>query len=412
MTPSRTASIPFRSLVGAVGLLGCLSAFAAAPAGAVIAGKVASERATPWIADLGTCGGTLVAPDRVLTAAHCVKAYADQPPRFWGKVAVGARRTADHSTRYGFFEVSGKQKAAAAHRLAVPVARRAAASVPGLEVAAVAVHPRYRELGNAAAYDVAVLRLAHPVTARPLPPAAPGDGSDAAGAPVTVFGRGQISHSGLGALGGKTDPRRTLRSGAIALIRDTTCTRLYAPTPDDFDPSNMICARDPRKKPLAKAGARYTTACYGDSGGPLAGRTRVKKPVLVGIVSWGGGRKGDSCGQRDNYPGVYARVAKLRDFALAADPGWQPRPTAAPAVQGVVAANQRVTCGGATFDRPAVVRETSWMIAGRLVKATTGDLLIPADAVGKPIACAVRAKGDTGTGTSDGSAPVVVAAAP
>ncbi|XP_017051169.1 trypsin alpha-3 [Drosophila ficusphila] len=58
----------------------------------------------------------------------------------------------------------------------------------------------------------------------------------------------------------------------------------------------MICAASANKD-----------ACQGDSGGPL-----VSGGQLVGVVSWG-----NECALA-NYPGVYANVAELRSWVLAA----------------------------------------------------------------------------------------------
>jgi hypothetical protein len=49
----------------------CVALVGAAPAGAVVGGEPVAPETVPWLASLG-CGGTLVAPDRVLTAGHCV----------------------------------------------------------------------------------------------------------------------------------------------------------------------------------------------------------------------------------------------------------------------------------------------------------------------------------------------------
>ncbi|EDS42890.1 trypsin 7 [Culex quinquefasciatus] len=83
-----------------------------------------------------------------------------------------------------------------------------------------------------------------------------------------------------------------LRATNVPTVNQEECRRAYSGIHEITD--RMICAG-------FQAGGM--DACQGDSGGPLvAGRT------VVGVVSWGKG-----CAQ-PGYPGVYGRVAAVRDW--------------------------------------------------------------------------------------------------
>ena len=68
---------------------------AAAPSGAVVGGEPVAPESVPWLADVAGCGGMLVAPDRVLTAGHCVK---NVPLSHIAGVLVGTEQR--HGTRF------------------------------------------------------------------------------------------------------------------------------------------------------------------------------------------------------------------------------------------------------------------------------------------------------------------------
>jgi secreted trypsin-like serine protease len=126
---------------------------AAAPAGAVVGGQPVAPESVPWFASIAGCGGTLVAPDRVLTAGHCV---------------------AHRSMK----ELEVIQVGGAYH-----------------ETARVAMHPGWRhENGGNVLEDVAIIELDAPVTT--VAPVTLG-GVNASRA--TILGRGRSTVPGSGA---------------------------------------------------------------------------------------------------------------------------------------------------------------------------------------------------------------------
>jgi hypothetical protein len=328
-------------------------------ADAVIRGNAVPESRYAWMADMMSCGGTLITPTRVLTAAHCVV-----PLEGYDEITL----------TLGSSFTSGKR----------------------LKVRRYARDPRYqshpREL--MVRYDIAVLELAEPVTeVKPLPVA---QSDPPAGTRATIIGHGRRRFFGLDLDDiperFRRDVGRPLVSGKQEIVSDADCRSYYAHNrykDDFFDPADMICSLDPRKTPSKSPGATWTSVCMGDSGGPL-----ISRGELVGVVSWS-----EWCGLRHD-PAVFARVSKLRDFAFG-EPVWAPVAVGVPTVE---AAGGRLTCVAPQFEGPAEPYGAAWTENGLLMPKVSG--LRIEGKPGRQYTCAIRARNAGGTSRSRASAQV------
>ncbi|WP_317494421.1 serine protease [Haloechinothrix sp. LS1_15] len=173
------------------------------------------------------CGGTLIARDTVVTAAHCV---ANVPRR-------------------GFHVVAGRQDTRSDEGTERQVER-------------VWIPEDYRSVRDGS--DLAVLTLERPVSHRGIDYARQGQGHlYAEGTMGTIYGWGRTSEGGSSA--------HRLRAADVPIRPHADCERAY----DDYDRDSMVCAGYPEGG---------VDACQGDSGGPL-----IVDGTLVGIISWGEG---------------------------------------------------------------------------------------------------------------------------
>ena len=261
-----------------------------------------------------------------------------------------------------------------------------------LKVRRHARHPRFESNGLMTRYDLALLELAEPVQGvTPLPVA---EDDPPAGTSATILGHGRRRWFGLDLDATPKrfiDHTRPLVSGAQRIVSDAACRSYYATNRykrDFFDAADMICSLDPRSAPSRAAGAPWTSVCVGDSGGPL-----VSRGALVGVVAWS-----EWCGLRHD-PAVFARVSKLRDFALG-EPVWAPVAVAAPQI--VVEAGQ-LRCVAPAFDGPAEVYGAIWTEDGMIVPKAAALTL--AARPGHRYTCSMRARNAGGTSRSAASAP-------
>jgi secreted trypsin-like serine protease len=323
-------------------LAGVAALGAAAPAAAVVGGQLADEATVPWFASLNGCGGVLVAPDRVVTAGHCV-----------------AHRS---MKELEFVEVGGMLH----------------------KTARVAMHPGWRHAnGENLRDDVAIVQLAG--AAAGIVPATLGATRPAQ---ATIIGRGRSTAPGSGS-GERFDS--ALRGATLRLMSDASCARAFKHHKGNggerFDAARMLCAID------VDGRAPLSSGCNGDSGGPLYTGTPAA-PVVLGIVSWGGAK----CGA-DHLPSVFADAARYRSFLLDPAPTWAPLTPDPAKIVGTRKVGAKLTCATSGFTGRPTKLAYQWQRQGGrkvvVVSRARTYTVRKADA-GHPLVCAVEASNDGG----------------
>ncbi|UUN29597.1 serine protease [Streptomyces sp. FIT100] len=255
------------ALVAAAALVPLAQPAPASADSVVIGGRPVRSVDSPWVVAVSSrdrfggmragqfCGGVVVAPTKVLTAAHCLSREVLGAP---------AEQVRDLQV------IAGREQLLGSGGQEIPVQEAKVA-------------PTYDPRTNSG--DLAVLTLSKALPAsQVIGTAGQGDTAYRTGTAAEVYGWGDTTGAGTYAY--------ALRVAPVQVLADDVCARAYpGGVGGRYEPATMLCAGD------EKGGH---DACQGDSGGPLVAGGR-----LIGIVSWGSG-----CGRADS-PGVYTRVSAV-----------------------------------------------------------------------------------------------------
>lgn len=224
---------------------------------AIVGGKTTAEGRYPYVVTLKKrrkkhqCGGTLIAPNMVLTAAHCFGIRT---------VVIGDHNITDTSGVEEAFKVRKRIR-----------------------------HPQYNRTTKE--FDAMILvlngRSSHPTVKLNSDSDYP-----AVSESTTAIGWGATAKNG-------TQKAEELQEVSLTLMSNTKCDEKYHLNITDA----IMCTTD-------KDGAFDSDACKGDSGGPLIiKRENAAEDIQVGIVSFGG----KTCAT-SYMPGGFTRISAIHDW--------------------------------------------------------------------------------------------------